>query len=92
VPHPPHEKEVLAWGVLWRSKNVLDGERIYLQGTPDHPSRTLLFYTRREARAHVAERYGYIRHRPDLRREPHGWRMPVVVRVTVKTMTVNFTP
>jgi hypothetical protein len=53
-------------------------------GTPDHPSRTLLFFTKAAARAHIVERYGYIRHRTDLRRPPHNWRMPQAVKVDVQ--------
>lgn len=75
--------ERCAWAVLWRSKNRLDGYHEHLCGTPDHPCRTLLFESRRKARNFIRDKYGYIRTRPDLRREPHGWRMPTAVRVTI---------
>jgi hypothetical protein len=68
------------WGVQWYSVNRLDGitrRLIWGGGLP------LLFRTRKDARDYVAERYGYIRHRPDLRAEPHGWRVPRAVRVEV---------
>ena len=42
-----------------------------------------LFRTRREAREYINEKYGYIRTRKDLRAEPHFWRMPRAVRVSV---------
>lgn len=42
-----------------------------------------LFMTRREAREYIKCRYGYIKHRKDLRIEPHGWRLPKPVRVEV---------
>jgi len=67
---------VRAWGVQWRSVNRLDGKSERLIWTP-------LFHTRRECRRYIEERYGYIRQRPDLRAEPHGWRMPRAVRVLV---------
>lgn len=45
--------------------------------------RPVLFRTRREAQLFIAKEYGYLRHRPDLRAEPHGWRMPKAVKVEV---------
>ena len=71
-----------AWGVLWHSCNRLDGLREYLcrNETTHLPA---LFLTRAEARAFITDTYGYIRHRADLRREPHGWRLPRPVRVTI---------
>jgi hypothetical protein len=71
---------VWRWSVLWRSRNQLDGDTQRLM-------HGVVFNTRREARAYVSQKYGYIRHRPDLRRDPHGWRMPKVVRVII-TMEV----
>ena len=65
-----------AWGCLWRSKNRLDGRTEYLMWTP-------LFRTRRDCRRFIAEEFGYIRQRPDLRAEPHGWMVPRAVRVTI---------
>ncbi len=78
------KKHWTAWGVLFRSKNRLDGERAFLVGTTLHPCRTMLFTTRRDAREFIAKEYGYIRERQDLRSEPHGWRMPVPVQVDVR--------
>jgi hypothetical protein len=66
-----------AWGVRWHSRNRLDGDLRHLMWTP-------LFRTRRECRAFIDDEYGYIRKRPDLRVEPHGWRVPKAVRVEVK--------
>lgn len=73
----------LAWAVLWRSKNTLDGYSEFLLGTPDHPTRTKLFESRREAREFVREEFGYIKERSGLRKEPHGWKMPMPVRVRI---------
>jgi len=72
-----------AWAILWRSENRLDGKQEHLVGTPYHPCRTVLFDTRQEARAFIAEQYGYIRNHPDLRAEPFGWKMPQAVRVKI---------
>lgn len=69
------------WGILWRSRNLLDGDREFLMGEGKGP---VLFETRQEARSYCEQVYGYIRGRADLRTEPHGWRMPQVVRVTVE--------
>jgi hypothetical protein len=69
------------WGVLWRSKNKLDGKQeviMYNNGS----GIPYLFTTRHEARLFI-EQFSYIRDRPDLRREPHGWRMPKPVRVKI---------
>ena len=70
------------WGARWRSENRLDGQREYLlsegNGFP------VLFRTRAKARLWIEYHYGYIRTRPDLCADPHGWRMPVAVRVEVR--------
>ena len=73
-----------AWAVEWYSVNRLDGETRRLQWCPESgPGDYRLFRTRRACRAYIEERYGYIRNRPDLRAEPHGWHLPSAVRVTV---------
>jgi hypothetical protein len=66
------------WGVLWRSRNKLDGIGHALIW---HDGELRLFYTRANARAWIEENYGYIRERADLRAEPHGWQMPIPIRV-----------
>lgn len=43
-----------------------------------------LFASREAARSFAVTHYGYIRTRRDLRAEPHGWRKPAPVRVTVR--------
>lgn len=70
-----------AWGCLWRSKNKLDGLREHLIRDGGVPA---LFRDRKSARAFIKSKYGYILRRPDLRDEPHGWRLPMAVRVEVK--------
>lgn len=67
------------WGILWNSKNRLDGVSRHLMW--NHGPTPLVFKTRHEAREYRDERWGYIRTRKDLRIEPHGWRLPKVVRV-----------
>lgn len=69
------------WGIQWRSENELDGKVEHLMW--DYGTTPLLFKTRREARAYCKETYGYIRHRPDLRAEPHGWKPARVVKVRI---------
>lgn len=69
------------WIIRWHSVNQLDGARRHVMFEDCKP---LLFHTRREARAYRDQRYGYIRHRPDLRAEPHGWRLPQVIAATVE--------
>jgi hypothetical protein len=68
------------WGLIWHSLNTLEGERRLIMFDRGKP---LLFRTRREARAYAETAYGYIKKRPDLRQEPHGWRFPRAVRVRV---------
>lgn len=68
------------WGLLWHSDNQLDGSRSHLVHENCVP---VLFKTRREARAYAQDRYGYIKKRPDLRAEPHCWRMPAAIRVSI---------
>ena len=69
------------WSVLWRAKNKLDGVTEHLMWRC--PGRPAVFRTRREAREYIASEYGYIKTRPDLQREPHGWRVPRAVKVQV---------
>ena len=77
------ERQIMRWGILWRSENQLNGRREFLIGDVGSIVKTQLFRTFREARAACAKEYGYIKARPDLQAEPHGWKMPKVVKVTV---------
>jgi len=72
------------WAMRWKSKNKLDGasEHFCLFDLRETHFPTL-FRTRREALEWRDEKYGYIRQREDLRSEPHGWRLPSVMRVRV---------
>lgn len=46
----------------------------------------MLFRTRTEARAYIRTKYGYLRERKDLQREPHGWMMPVPVKLEIRVL------
>lgn len=66
------------WAGQWYSKNKLDGVTrhfLYSYGQP------MLFPTRRECREYIRLKYEYIKSRPDLQAEPHGWRMPRAVKI-----------
>ena len=77
---PRHCRKARAWGLLWRSNNRLDGETAYLIHEHCLP---VLFKTRQAARDYANQRFGYIKNTPDLQCEPHGWRFPTAVRVSV---------
>lgn len=66
------------WGLLWHSKNWMEGVTEHLLYNNLFPC---MFHTRREARVYAEKRYGYIKERSDLRTEPHGWRFPRPVRI-----------
>lgn len=73
-------RPIKRWGLLWHSRNRLDGERAHLIMENCQPA---LFRTRAAAREFAKQRYGYIANRPDLQAEPHGWRLPQPVRVEI---------
>lgn len=75
------------WAVKWRSYTRRDGKDEHLMWA--HGTTPLLFKTRKEARNWISTHYGYIRRRADLRAEPHGWKMPVVVKVRVSWRIVE---
>ena len=68
------------WAGEWHSNSLLDGERRHILYENRFPA---LFHTRRACREYINDKYGYIKTRPDLRTEPHGWRMPQPVKVEV---------
>ena len=81
-----------AWGILWRSKNRLDGKRENLEGAawrtapPELRGCTgsMMFCTRHACREFIEKHWGYIRDREDLRAEPFGWKMPKAVKISVQ--------
>ena len=68
------------WAVLWRSNNDLDGLVEHLVHRGRYP---VTFRTRREARAWIVVNYDWLKRKPELRNEPHGWRMPSPIKVKV---------
>ena len=79
------EGSVNLWALKWKSENALDGccEHLMLFGKPPDRYWPTVFRTRSAARAFREEKYGYIRRRPDLRKEPHGWKFPAIVKVKI---------
>ena len=71
------------WAIQVRANNWLDGKRSHLHHECCVP---VLFRTREEAREHRDIRYGYIRDRPDLKKQPHGWLIPRAVKVRVEVV------
>ena len=69
--------QLILWAIEWRGK-----ER-HLQHQWDDSGRHLLFKMRRACRELIESRYGYIKRRPDLRQEPHCWRMPRAIKVQI---------
>mgnify|MGYP001618532799 FL=1 len=66
------------WGLLWHSQNRLDGVRehlLYKDGMP------LVFPKRDAARAYAQTYFRDLKTRRDLRMEPHGYRMPRLVKL-----------
>lgn len=78
----------IRWGVQWRSKNLTCGEVKHFMRDPNNGD-VVLFATRKESEAYIHDRYKYMANRKDLRREPHGWRMPVAVKVKVTVKIVE---
>jgi hypothetical protein len=72
---------VKRWGLLSDTTTQLDGRRVHLIFEHCLP---VIFRTRQEAREYANKRFGYIKNRPDLRREPHCCRMPKAVRINVE--------
>lgn len=77
---PAQVQPVVRWGALWHSKNHRDGITEHLCFQNCLP---ILFTTRRQCRDWIRTRYGYIKKRADLRKEPHGWRIPRPMKVTI---------
>ena len=73
-------RTVEMWAGLWRSQNRLDGRTEHLLF---HGCMPQLFRTRAEAREFIKKEYGYLADRPDLKREPHGWKIPIAIRVKI---------
>jgi len=72
-------KRIIRWGLVWQN-NKRDGKSEHIICRDCTPA---LFCTRQDARNYRESMYGYFRDRPYLRDEPHGWRMPKVVRLRI---------
>ena len=70
------------WGVMWHSKDWIDGEYKTLM-TDIKSSRPALFETRKEARAWIKMHYGYILECRDMRNNGRRWFQPYPVKVKV---------
>lgn len=77
---------ITRWGCLWSQRNKLDGVTEHLIYDNCLPA---LFITKREATKYIQKNYGYIAKRKDLRVEPHCWRVPKPVKVTITYITNN---
>lgn len=73
------------WGIQWQSNNSLNGETKHFLWNGLYP---LVFYTRKEARKYIQQRYTFIKERPDLQQEPHGWKMPQAKQVKVELIEI----
>lgn len=71
------------WAGQWYSNNQLDGARKHILYENRLP---MLFRTRSECREWIKLKYGYIKERPDLRGEPHGWHYPQAIKVFVSPL------
>lgn len=76
---------MILWCAEWRSKNKLDGVNQHLM--THRYGKVNLFKTRTDCRKWINKEYGYIKTRKDLRCEPHGWRLPVAVKVEIRKVS-----
>lgn len=72
------------WAAEWHSNCQLDGDKRHIIYENYLPK---LFKTRAEARLFIKAKYAYIAQRKDLREEPHGWRIPQAVKVTIQKVS-----
>ena len=72
---------MILWAAKWRSDNELDGRKEHILYENLLPA---LFRTRQDCRDFIKQKYGYIAERLDLQEEPHGWMMPVPIKVKLE--------
>lgn len=70
----------MLWALEWVDRSPEDYTKHFIY----HDCLPCLFRRRKDAREYAKKEYGYIKHRLDLRRAPHFWRMPRPVKVMVK--------
>lgn len=68
------------WAAQWHSRNKTEGDKKHICYENCMP---VIFRTRAEARKWIELRYGFIKTRPDLKQEPHGWRLPRAIKVGI---------
>ena len=70
------------WAIVWRQSNKLaeDSRSFVIEPTR---GMTILFSTRKEARAYRESRWGHIREKDGLQWKAQGWKFPQVVKVIV---------
>jgi len=77
-------KPSVHWGAMWRSNCKMEGKTRHLIYDNCLP---VLFRTKKACQEWIKKKHGYIATRKDLRAEPHGWRMPIPIRVEVTGQT-----
>lgn len=89
---------IKGWAVKWRSgPDNIDHKRtehlltlaVWAGDKACHAQHTAFFKTRDAARQWAKTHYGYIARRGDLRKYPHDWRSPVVVRATLEVKEIE---
>ena len=80
-----------AWAVLFRQVNKVDGAKCHLVHQPISCV-PFLYRTRKQAKLFIEQEFGYIRRRKDLQDEPHGWRMPIPIRVNITIIQLTKKP
>lgn len=81
----------IGWAVKWRSgPNNID-QRVWEHFCPRTAGElgSCVFKSRKAAKAWAKEQFGYITARRDLRRYPHDWRLPIVVRVSLTIQEIE---
>lgn len=79
-------RDVEKWAVKFISDNKRDGHIEHFMWAHGRP---VLYETRAEARVYIKDNYGYLANRPDLKAEPHGWKMPQPAKVKVKLIELR---
>ncbi len=72
----------MPWAVKFSSQNRLDGYREHFVFRRSACT-AMMFRTRQEAREWIELHWAFLRYRPDLKAEPHGWKMPKPCQVKV---------
>lgn len=74
-------KSIPRWGILHRKENKLDGKKSWLRC--DRTCMPEMFQTREEAREFISVNLKSTYSRPELKIEPHGWKMPIPVKIEI---------